>query len=349
MNRSLEQRALKEIPELLAGWLEANDDLVKSRNPTLESGTDIVFESRGNKFLIEWKGAGTLPLVRDAVKRLQEHAARESGYILVVAVPFMGEGGKEFCLSENISWLDLSGNAHITAHNVVIHVEGKTNKFKNLGRPKNLFAPKSSRISRLLLLDPETALTQREIAGKTGLNETLVGRVVRELEKNSHLIRNEAGAVKPSAPNLLLDAWHEAYRFDKHLILPKFAAYRTGDAALMNLAEILERNKIDYAATGLAGSWLASQFASFRLTTFYVREMPSEKLLDDLKLVDQSSGANVWLVVPDDEGVFQGASIRNGVRCVHPVQLYLDLKGHPERSKEAAAAIREEYLNWEIV
>ena len=348
MNRSLEQRALKEIPELLAGWLGAGNSRFKLRHKIGESEIDVIFEASGNKFLIEWKGAGTLPLVRDAVKRLQEHAARESGCILVVAVPFMGEGGKEFCLAENISWLDLSGNVHILAPNVVIHIEGKTNKFKNAGRPKNLFAPKSSRISRLLLLDPEVALTQRAITRKTGLNETLVGRVVRELEKNSLLIRNEAGAVKTSDPNLLLDAWHEAYRFDKHLILPKFAAYRTGDAALMNLAEILERNKIDYAATGLAGSWLASQFASFHLTTFYMSEMPSEKLLDDLQLVDQPTGANVWLVVPDDEGVFQGASIRNGVRCVHPVQLYLDLKGHPERGKEAARAIRDEYLNWEI-
>lgn len=347
MNRSLEQRALKEIPELLAGWLEIHDGSVKSRNPNPESETELVYEARGNKFLIEWKGAGTLPLVRDAVTYLQQVAAKESGYILVVAVPFMGEGGKDFCLAENVSWLDLSGNAHIAAPNVVVHIEGKPNKFKNAGRPKNLFAPKSSRISRLLLTDPERALTQREIAGETGLNETLVGRVVRELEKNNLLDRNSAGAVKPSDPNLLLDAWHEPYRFDKHLILPKFAAYRTGNAALMNLAEILERNKIDYAATGLAGSWLASQFASFRLTTFYMSEMPSEKLLDDLKLVDQSTGANVWLVVPDDEGVFQGASIRNGVSCVHPVQLYLDLKGHPERSKEAAAAIRDEYLNWE--
>lgn len=349
MNRSLEQRALKEIPGLLAQWLDADDSSVKSRNKIHENETDLVFEARGNKFLIQWKGAGTLPLVRDAVNQLQLTAAKESGYILVVAVPFMGESGREFCLSEDISWIDLSGNAHISASNLLVHIEGKSNRFKNPGRPKNLFAPKSSRISRLLLTDPGIALTQREIAGKTGLNESLVGRVVRELEKNRLLVRNETGAVISSDPNLLLDAWRESYRFEKHLILPRFAAYRTGDSTLKNLAETLERSNTDYAATGLAGAWLASHFASFRLTTFYLREMPSDKLLDDLKLVDQSSGANVWLVVPDDEGVFQGASIRNGVRCVHPVQLYLDLKDHPERSKEAAAAIREEFLNWETL
>lgn len=348
MNRYLEQKARKEIPELLAQWLGVKNEQVKLSNKTQAGESDLVFEAAGNKFLIEWKGSGTLPLVRDAVKRLQQHAANKSKYILIVAVPFMGEGGREFCRAENISWLDLSGNAHIASSNLVFHIEGKSNKFKSPGRPKNLFAPKSSRISRLFLMYPVLAFTQREIAVKTGLNESLVGRVVRELEKNNLLIRNDSGAVKPIEPNLLLDAWHETYRFDKHLILPKFAPYRTGDAALTNLADILERNKVDYAATGLAGSWLASHFASFRLTTFYVSKMPSEKLLGELKLVDQSNGANVWLVVPDDEGVFQGVTIRNGVRCVHPVQLYLDLKGHPERNKEAAGAIREEYLNWEI-
>jgi len=32
--------------------------------------------------------------------------------------------------------------------------------------------------------------------------------------------------------------------------------------------------------------------------------------------------------------------------CVHPVQVYLDLKGHPERAKEAASMVRQERLKW---
>jgi hypothetical protein len=31
---------------------------------------------------------------------------------------------------------------------------------------------------------------------------------------------------------------------------------------------------------------------------------------------------------------------------VAPVQVYLDLKGHPERAKEAAAELRSRVLQW---
>jgi hypothetical protein len=34
-----------------------------------------------------------------------------------------------------------------------------------------------------------------------------------------------------------------------------------------------------------------------------------------------------------------------GVRCVHPVQVYLDLKDHPERSAEAAQQLRRKLLS----
>ena len=55
---------------------------------------------------------------------------------------------------------------------------------------------------------------------------------------------------------------------------------------------------------------------------------------------------NLWLAVPNDSGVFQGAVENDGIRCVHPVQVYLDLKEHPERSAEAADRLRTELLTW---
>jgi len=64
-------------------------------------------------------------------------------------------------------------------------------------------------------------------------------------------------------------------------------------------------------------------------------------------LREEPQGENVWLVVPNDVGVFQGAADHQGVRCVHPVQVYLDLKGHPERAVEAAEQLRRQVLNKE--
>ena len=116
------------------------------------------------------------------------------------------------------------------------------------------------------------------------------------------------------------------------------------------IAENLEKNRIGYAATGLAGAWLLEPFAAFRIISFYLKETPSPALLEKLKITGQSKmGGNVWLIVPNDKGVFEGVSARGevGICCAHPVQVYLDLKSHPERAREAAEAVRGEYLNWE--
>ena len=59
----------------------------------------------------------------------------------------------------------------------------------------------------------------------------------------------------------------------------------------------------------------------------------------------ESRGSNTWLVMPNDEGVFHGAQQVNGIRCVHPVQAYLDLKDHPERAREAADELRSRRLS----
>jgi hypothetical protein len=57
-------------------------------------------------------------------------------------------------------------------------------------------------------------------------------------------------------------------------------------------------------------------------------------------------GSNTWLVVPDDPGVLDGATLRDGVQCVTPVQAYLDLKSQPERSQEAREELRRVHLTW---
>ncbi|RLC03935.1 MAG: hypothetical protein DRH90_10000 [Deltaproteobacteria bacterium] len=84
------------------------------------------------------------------------------------------------------------------------------------------------------------------------------------------------------------------------------------------------------------------------LTPFplFLADSPGKNLFDQLHFREDDRGANTWLVVPNDKGVFHGSSDQDGIVCVHPVQVYLDLKGHPERAKEAASMVRQEKLKW---
>jgi len=108
----------------------------------------------------------------------------------------------------------------------------------------------------------------------------------------------------------------------------------------------LLKEDIKHASTGLCGAWLYSKFAGFRIVTFYIDEQLSKELIKILGFREEERGSNVWFVVPKDGGVFHGSEKVEDINCTHPVQVYLDLFGHPERAMEAAGNLRKEFLNW---
>jgi hypothetical protein len=297
-------------------------------------------------FVVEWKGSGLAAQVATAVEQVQRYAVDIDGAVPVVAVPFMGETGRERCAEADVAWLDLSGNARISAPGLRILVEGKLNQFKRRGRPSSAFAPKSSRVTRWLLMHPNEPLTQREIARATDTDEGYTSKIVSKLEHDGLIVKDQSGAIKARDPDLLLDAWREDYDFSKHHLVRGHVAARSGDALLRQLVGSLQKASVEFAATGLAAAWLLDRFAGFRTTSLYLAKAPTPELLDSLSFREDERGANVWLVVPNDEGVFHGASEIEGIRCVHPVQVYLDLGAHPERADEAASKLRTSHLTW---
>ena len=232
-------QAIRQISERFAGPVDPDCRALRLKK-SLQ--VDAVLRAGRFVFVVEWKSVGsaasTYSIIRDVRQHTEEikRAGEADGEVVpLVAVPFMGKFGRERCAEYNVSWLDLSGNAQISAPGLRILVEGKPNQYKRTGRPSTPFAPRSSRIARWLLMHPIKPLTQRELARATGTDEGYTSRVVGKLE----------------------------------------------DEGLAN-----------------------------------------------------------------DEGVFHGASTRNGIHCVHPVQTYLDLHAHPERAGDVARELRSEHLHW---
>jgi len=333
----------QQAEALLRTWLGP----VRIHRRKSSRGPDLVARTSTATLALEIKRIGDPGWLRGAIEQVRT-TARGVGVaaVPVVVVPFMGELGRKLCRDARVSWFDLSGNASIIAPGLRIHVEGRPNLFKRAGRPSTAFAPKSSRIVRHLLLDPDHSFRQRELAARSGLDEGFTSRIVKKLEDDRMVQRQKDRSWRVVDPNLLLDAWRENYDFKKHLIVPGHVVAKSGPAALESVAAPFREKGLDYAVTGLAAAWLLTQFAAFRLVTLFVPERPPEKTLRTLGFRNEERGANVWFVVPDDEGVFAGANDRSGFRCVHPVQAYLDLKGHPERSADAAAELRNRLLMW---
>lgn len=340
--------AERQAETLLKGWLDDQARFEHRRRYSTETGgADFVVGLGRTTLIVEVKASASTGTVSAAIERLLEAATRfGKGAVPVLAVPFMGEVGQKLCEQKDVSWFDLSGNARIVAPGLRIHVEGKPNKYKRPGRPSTVFAPRSSRIVRRLLIEPDRRFHQRELSRLTGLDEGFTSRIVRRLETDALVARDESGAVRPTDPSLLLDAWREAYDFDKHYVIRGHLTTRSADGEQERLLAALRKKKLRCAVTGLGAAWQLTKFANFRLMTVFVADEPDESLLRAIGFRHEERGANVWLVVPNDEGVFEGMAERAGVHCVHPVQTYLDLKAQPERAAEAAAELRKQFLSW---
>ncbi len=305
---------------------------------------DAVFSIRGHSFVLEWRRSGSLGPVADAIRRLRmAQSSFPHEVIPLLAVPYMGEAAQKRCEQAELPWLDLSGNARIVVPGIFYQNLGHPNRFRRPGRPESAFGPKGSRITRRLLMEPSKAVRQRVIASSTGLNEGHVSRIVGKLLE-AGLVAREADGIRATDPGTLLDAWREEYRFDRHDVIRGHISAGGGESLTHSIAKILSKADAPHAATALATAWLWTRHAGFRLATVYLASHPSAGIKEALGFREEPRGANTWLVVPNDEGVFDGVEFVDGIRCVHPVQAYLDLKDHPERAPEAAVEIRRRLL-----
>lgn len=338
---------IEQVAYHLSEWLKASKYEVRVRDNLQDEKIDGHLDVAGYELIIEAKSNSRPSQILSAIQALKHFRLNvEKSVIPLIAVPFMGEVGRKLCEEACVSWLDLSGNANISAPNLRILIDGRPNRFKSLGRPSNTFAPKSSRIARWLLMYADQAMSQREIARATNMEEGFTSRIVSRLVEDGLISRSDEGLIHVPDPVILLDSWKERYNFSKHQIIKGHIAARSSDELLKKTSSLFSKDKVPHAATGLGAAWLYTKFSGFRIVTFYLKTYPSDKVIDSLGFREDPRGANVWLVIPQDEGVFHGSEKVEGIQCVHPVQVYLDLFGHPERAKEAANRLRQELLNW---
>ena len=353
-----EQQAICEIIKRLADLTDTGCQKLPLQP---RSSVDALLQAGPFLFVVEWKSDGSPGLVALAVDQVRRYTAEferdrhaddagalPSGRLIVplVAAPFIGKTSRRLCAEQGVGWLDLSGNAGFNAPGIKILMDGQPNKYKRLGRPASVFAPKSSRIARWLLMHPTERFTQRQLAQATGMDEGHISRLVGKFQDDGLIFRDNELRIRAQDPNLLLDAWLDDYKFSKHGFLRGHVPARSGEALMRALSAHLDHAAVPHAATGLASAWSLSRLAGFRVVSLYLRQSLSPELLAAMSFNEDDRGANVWLIAPNDEGVFHGTAVHDGIRCVHPVQTYLDLHAHPERAQDVAHELRREHLQW---
>lgn len=339
------RQAVGRLSELL-GIHEEMADVRYDSEAANDRGFDALYTSGSHTFAIESKSSSVLGQIVPAIENLKMAIAQSPGMLVpLVVVPYMGRSGREHCERAGIGWFDLSGNAKIVAPGLYVNSTGHRNKFQRPGRVESAFGAKGSRVARRLLMEPGETKRQRQIAHETGLDESYVSRVVRRL-RGLGLVEITPKGVRVGDPDRILESWRDEYRFERHRVLKGHVPAPFFESVVEIVGRVLTRYEVRHAFTGLAAAWAYTRFASHRLSTVYVDGEPTSGVLGDLGFRGESRGANTWLVLPNDEGVFDGSSNVGGNWCAHPVQVYLDLKAHPERSAEAAEELRRRTLSW---
>lgn len=339
----IEREAAQRVPGLLTELLDEESVEVRSERGAADRGVDFVAEVDGRLLLIQVKSTSRPNIVASAADHL--HTYTGPGDVPVLVVPYMTRAGAQAAAERAINWMDLSGNAHIRHKDLYVHVAGRPNRYRSRGRPSSPFAPKSARVTRVLLLEPSRWWRQRDLVQTTGLDDGSVSRIVGRLDQEL-LLEHRERELRPRDAGLLLDAWAHDYRFDRHHILRCHMSGSGIDVA-RGLGKTLDSLAIRHAFTGLPAAWVIDHFSSFRLTTVYVDSDPHD-VADELGARQNSAGANVQLVSPDDVGVFIGEQQHDGLNCVSSVQVYLDLQHLPERAQEAAEHLRPRLLQENI-
>ena len=311
------------------------------------SGIDAYVEVNQYGFVVEFKRDSSIRSITSAVNVLRGHAlVAFSGQIPLLVVPFMSATGKSYCAAENVSWLDLTGNVNIRGKNLIVKIQGQPNLYKKKGRPRNPFARKSSRIVRIMLSNPSRAYRQHELAALADISDVLVSHAVNGLLIDGYAERLRDRSVQLTNPVELLHAWLDDYQLSKHKIIKGHVSAGAGVELTEALWKIFSSQGIEHAFTGLAAAWMMAPMSMYRLSAVYLKENPSDALLAEMRFQKEPRGANTWLIVPDDKGIFWRAKKYDDIPCVSPIQVLLDLQDHPERSREAAEEITDKYFEW---
>ena len=351
MSRPVSEQSIRKIPSVLANLLgvEEKSLVVRELNGPSRYKPSCIVKYGPHLFVIEYKAPGTPGRISQAIRPVREFTGHNVNLVRIVATSHMGEKGADLCQEANVSWLDLSGNARIIAKGLNINVRGRKNMVKQRGRRANLFSPRSSNIARQLLFEYGKPFTQQELAIRSGLDRGYTSRIVKRLDEEGFIKRDrgdKGGKIWLPNPELLLEAWRDEYDFQKHQIFHGHVASRSGESTQSQVSRALRGLGEEHFATGLGAAWLYNKFTSFRMTTIYLRDYPSKRIRDAIKVDMGEEGANLWMVVPCDRGVLDGRRVNDEIPIVSPIQTYLDLKSHPERASEAAAELRKTHLTW---
>ena len=251
----------------------------------------------------------------------------------------------ELCHRKRLAAVDLNGQAYIRAAGILVDrrpLPGRNFRFQL--EPRNVFVGKSARIIRTLLTDRDRTWSQSELGDRTEASSGLVSRIVQHLISQGFIAKKNAREFHLKSPLELVAAWVKADDVNRRTTTTR---YTTFGGSPIDVARQLHtwagEQSVPIAFTQWIAAALRHPYTEPVVTSAYVARLPDAATLERLGLRPVTDAGKVWLLLPDDEGVFLETRNIQGLPLASDAQIYLDLQNTGLRGPDQAAALR----NWE--
>ncbi|OPY93046.1 MAG: hypothetical protein A4E73_00507 [Syntrophaceae bacterium PtaU1.Bin231] len=289
---------------------------------------------------VEVKGNGQPRIARAAANQIIRYREKNPAMYYVFAAPYISPQSAEICTKEGIGYFDLAGNCRLTFDRIFIEQEGKPNPFTIKRDLRSLYSPKAERVLRVLLNNPKKAWRTQSLAMEAEVSLGQVANVKSLLENREWVVSTEAGLML-SAPDQLLSEWSENYKISRNS--KSYFTLKDPAEIEADLAKVCKKQSIAYALTSFSAAARYAPAVRYQRAMAYVGGK-TETVAELLALKEVSSGANVTLLAPYDDGVLYGSRSIDGIQVAIPVQVYLDLMNIKGRGEEAATILLEEII-----
>jgi len=290
---------------------------------------------------VEAKSNGQPRFAREAINKLALITQKIPGSYGVFVAPYTSPASAQMCRDARIGYVDLAGNCFINFDRIFISIEGKPNPYPQNRDLRTIFSPRASRILRVLVNDPFLAWKVDELSKRASVSLGLVAEVKKILLDREWIAEKSVGftLIKPKE---LLQEWTSQYNYRQNRVFD-FYSLKDEPAIESELSEYCSNKKIRFAFTLFSGASRIAPYTMFKRVFAYVENITDE-MKNALGLKNVSTGPNVTLLEPYDEGVFYKTTYYGQFPVVSPVQLYLDLNGYKGRGEEAAKFLYEQRI-----
>lgn len=275
-------------------------------------------------------------------------------YVPLLFCPVISPRVAELADRFGISWCDFAGNCRIYKQNppfLIVRQGRKPVKVDSgLSKLADPFSPKSSRIVRALLSDPQRVWTVQELADhpEVSVSLGLASKVRQSLARNAFIAASTRG-VHMTDPTGLLAAWSRSYSgpVARHMY---FAAGESAEIEL-RFFDWCRQNGLTVTLSGLSAAWKLAPMVRSPVVTAYVDPVNSlstlsRQLAAQAGITPVDSGANLIVWEPYDLSVFAARHFSDDTRLswTSPIQTWLDLQQLHGRGQEASDELYQRFI-----